>query len=135
VAGGVGTETVVTFTDRVKTGNFKICKASPESSLQSTTFSFNYSYTVNGATTTSNLSLKPGECSGLSANLPVVDANGQPITVHVSEAPTATVQVSSIVLEGAATLTASNTTTGTASFTQGNGTAALTFTNVRTPVG
>jgi hypothetical protein len=135
VAGGVGTETVVTFTDRVKTGNFKVCKASPESSLLNTTFTFTYSYTVNGATTTSNASLKPGECSGLSANIPVVDANGQPITVHVSEAPTATVQVSSIVLEGAATLTASNTGTGTASFTQGNGTASLTFTNVRTPVG
>jgi hypothetical protein len=132
--GGVATETVVTFTDRVKTGQFKICKASPEPTLQNTAFNFTSSYTVNGSTVNGTASLKPGDCSGLSAPIPVVDAQGNPITVNVTEAPTASVVISSIVVDGAGSLTASNTTTGTASFTQGNGIATITYTNVRAPV-
>jgi hypothetical protein len=135
VSGGVANETVVTFTDRVNTGQFKVCKASPESTLQGVAFSFSYNYTVNGATTSGSASLKPGECSGLSSNIPVVDANGNPITVNVTEAPTASTQIQSIVLDGAGTLTASNTSAGTASFTIGNGITTITYTNVRSPIG
>jgi hypothetical protein len=135
VAGGVATETVVTFTDRVKTGQFKICKESPEATLQNTSFSFTYSYTVNGSTVTGNPSVKPGGCSGLSLPIPVVDANGQPVTVNVTEAPTATVRVGSIVLSGAGSLVTKNEGAGTASFTTGIGNTAITYTNLRTSVG
>jgi hypothetical protein len=133
-AGGVGTETIVTFTNRVLTGQFKVCKASPESTLQNTTFNFTSSYTVNGVTVTGSAALKPGDCSALSAPIPVVDANGNPITVNVTEAPTATVEVSSIDLTGVGSLTASNKAAGTASFTTAHGISILTYTNVRTPV-
>ncbi|MBI2710371.1 MAG: hypothetical protein HYX34_11855 [Actinobacteria bacterium] len=130
--GGVADETVVTFTNRVLTGQFKICKASPDSSLQGITFSFTYSYVVNGVTTTGGTALQPGQCSALSSNIPVQDANGNPVTVNVAEQATAGTQVSSITLDGAGTLTASNTAAGSASFTIGSGFTALTYTNVRT---
>ena len=44
--GGVENETVVTFTNAVNTGQFKICKVSSEPTLQGVTFNFTYSYTV-----------------------------------------------------------------------------------------
>ena len=46
--GGVENETVVTFTNAVNTGQFKICKVSSEPTLQGVPFNFTYSYTVNG---------------------------------------------------------------------------------------
>jgi hypothetical protein len=57
--GGVENETVVTFTNAVNTGQFKICKQSPEPTLQGVTFSFIDSYTVNGHTTKSEAQLTP----------------------------------------------------------------------------
>jgi hypothetical protein len=133
--GGIGNETVVTFTNRVRTGQFKICKRSPEATLQNTTFSFTFTYQVNNEEpVTGGAQLRPGECSGLSDPIPVVDANGDPIRISVSEAPTPTVEVSSIVLAGSGTLLGSNTAAGTATFTVGEGFATLTYTNVRTPV-
>jgi hypothetical protein len=133
-AGGLANETVVTFTNRVKTGQFKICKASPESGLQDIPFSFSISYTVNGYAVNDSASLKPGECSALSDPVPVVGSNGQPITVTVQEAPVAGTEISSIVHAGAGALTSSNTSTGQATFTTGIGNTTITYTNVRTPL-
>jgi hypothetical protein len=132
--GGVANETVVTFTNRVNTGQFKLCKQSPEPTLQTTSFSFNYSYTVNGTTFVGSASLRPGECSALSLDIPVVDASGNPITVNVSEGFAPTVQVSDISLDGSGTLTARDLNAQTASFTIGQGVSTLTYTNVRTPI-
>lgn len=132
--GGVSNETVVTFTNAVNTGEFKICKASPEPSLQGVSFSFSYSYTVNGVTTTGTASLKPGQCSALSGDIPVVDPNGNPIAVGISEASTPTVQVSNISVDNG-TLAGSDLAAGTATVYVNKGFTTVTYTNVRTPVG
>jgi len=120
-------ETLVTFTDAVKTGTFKICKVSNEPTLQST--AFNFTFTGGGTA-----ALKPGECSNVSGPLPVVDANGNPTTIDVTEAPTMGTQVSNIAVTGAGALTASNNAAGTSSFTIGIGQTIDTYTNVRTPL-
>ena len=88
----------MTFTNAVATGRFKICKVSSEPTLQGVPFTFTYSYTVNGATVTGSATLQPGQCSGLSDDIPVVDQNGQPIPVTVTEAAVSQVQVSSITV-------------------------------------
>jgi hypothetical protein len=132
--GGVSNETVVTFTNAVNTGEFKICKVSPEPTLQGVSFSFGYSYTIGAVTTTGTASLQPGQCSALSGDIPVVDASGNPIAVHVSEAPTPTVQVSNISVDNG-TLAASDLGAGTATVYVNQGFTTVTYTNVRTPIG
>lgn len=131
--GGVENETVAEFTNAVNTGEFKICKVSSEPTLQSTMFHFDYTYTVNGATTTGSANLKPGQCSALSGDIPVVDPNGQPIPVYITEAPTASVQVSNIQVANG-TLAGSNYANGTATVYVNRGFTTVTYTNVRTPV-
>jgi hypothetical protein len=131
--GGVENETVVTFTNAVNTGQFKICKASPELTLQGVTFNFTFSYTVNGTTTNGTAALTPGTCSSLSGSIPVVDPNGLPIPIYVAEAATPTVQVSNIAVQNG-NLTASSLANGTATFNTLQGFSTITYTNVRTPI-
>jgi hypothetical protein len=132
--GGLENETVVTFTNAVNTGQFKICKVSSEPTLQTTTFNFTSSYTVNGVTTNGTAALTPGTCSGLSGPIPVVDPNGNPIPIYVTEAAVPTVLISNIaVLDGA--LTATNYANGTATFHTFQGFSTITYTNVRAPIG
>jgi len=131
--GGVENETVVTFTNAVNTGQFKICKVSSESTLQGVTFNFTYSYTVNGTLITGSAALVPGTCSALSAPIPVVDPNGAPIAINVTEAATPTVSVSNIAVQNG-TLTAQNTADGTATFNTNQSFSTITYTNVRTPI-
>jgi hypothetical protein len=130
--GGVENETVVTFTNAVNTGQFKICKVSSEPTLQGVTFNFSFSFSVNGVTTTGTAALTPGTCSGLSANIPVVDASDNPIDVQVKEAATPTVAISNISVSNGLEL-AANTTTGVADFNPYQGFTSVTYTNVRTP--
>jgi hypothetical protein len=132
--GGVASETVVTFTDAVNTGQLKICKVSNEPTLQGVTFNFTYSYVVNGATTNGTAALTPGNCSGLSANIPVVDQNGNPIPITVAELPQATAQVSNIAVANG-TLITSSTAAGTSTVSVNVGVTVLTYTNVRSPFG
>lgn len=127
--GGVGNETVVTFTDAVDTGRFKICKASTEPSLQNTSFVFSYSYTIGNTPFTGTVTVKPGGCSAFSGDIPVVDPNGQPIPVYVSEAAMAGVAVSGIVVDNG-NLIASNPGAGTATISVYKGATTVTFTNV-----
>ena len=68
----------MTFTNAVVTGQLKICKVSSEPTLQGVTFNFTYSYSVNGVITNGTAALTPGSCSGLSGDIPVVDAERQP---------------------------------------------------------
>jgi hypothetical protein len=131
--GGVENETVVTFTNAVATGQFKICKVSSESTLQGVPFLFSYSYTVNGATVTGTATLQPGQCSGLSGNIPVVDQNGQPIPVTVSEAAVAQVQVSTITVANGNSVS-TNPANRTATFSVNVGFTVVTFDNVRAPL-
>jgi hypothetical protein len=134
--GGVENETAVTFTNAVNTGQFKICKVSSESTLQGVPFTFNYSYTVGGSLVTGSATQTPGTCSGLSNSIPVVDPNGVPIPITVTEVATPTVAVSSIVVSNG-TATATSTANGSVTFHVNQGFTTVTYTNVRTapPVG
>jgi hypothetical protein len=131
--GGVENETVVTFTNAVATGRFKVCKVSSEPTLQGVPFLFTYSYTVNGATVTGTATLQPGQCSGLSGDIPVVDQNGHPIPVTVTESAVSQVQVSSITVANGNSVT-TNLANRTAVFSVNVGFTVVTFENVRSPV-
>jgi hypothetical protein len=96
-------------------------------------FYFTYTYTVNGNTVNGAATLKPGECSALSGDIPVVDPNGNPIPVYVTEAATPTVAVSSITVSNG-TLVTSNYGNGTATIYVNQGITTVNYTNVRTPV-
>jgi hypothetical protein len=132
-SGGVENETVVTFTNAVATGRFKICKVSSESTLQGVAFSFAFSYTVNGATVNGTASLQPGQCSSLSNDIPVVDQNGQPIPITVTEAAVSQVVVSDISVANGNSVS-TNLATRTAVFSVDVGFTVATFTNVRAPL-
>jgi hypothetical protein len=131
--GGVENETVVTFTNAVNTGQFKICKVSSEPTLQGVTFHFTYSYTVNGTPVSGTADLTPGTCSALSGNIPVVDPQGNAIPIVVNEQATPTVAVSSIVVSNG-NLTSSDLGSGRGCFTVNQGVTTITYTNVRTAV-
>jgi hypothetical protein len=132
--GGVENETVVRFTNAVNTGEFKICKQSSEPTLQNTVFQFTYSYTLGGDPITGTASLKPTQCSSLSGDIPVVDANGAPIPVNITETATPSVEVSNIAVANG-TLATDNLGDGTATIYVKQGFTSVTYTNVRTPVG
>jgi hypothetical protein len=132
--GGVESETVVTFTNAVVTGQLKICKVSTEPTLQGVTFDFTYSYSVNGVITNGTAALTPGSCSGLSADIPVVDAAGDPIPISIAEAPSPSALVSNIAVANG-TLIASNILSGTSTVSVNMGVTDVTYTNVRSPFG
>jgi hypothetical protein len=132
--GGVENETVVTFTNAVNTGQFKICKVSPEPTLQGVTFDFTYSYNVNGTPFTGTAALTPGTCSSLSGNIPVVDEGGYPVLIEVAEAATPTVAVSNIAVANG-TLYHSDPSAGTATLYVWQGVTTITYTNVRSTIG
>jgi hypothetical protein len=132
--GGVGNETLVTDTNAVNTGQFKICKTTSEPQIiGGVTFTFAWSYTVDGATTSGTVGLTPGECSGLLATIPVVDSSGNPVTVTVGEAPTAGVYVNTIVYAGNGSLVSSDAASGWSSFGIGIGVNSITYDNEVTP--
>ena len=72
--GGVGNETLVTYTNGVNTGEFKICKTSSATAdgsgllLAGDTFWYTYSYTVDGVTTvgTTSVTIPTNAVPGLS---------------------------------------------------------------------
>jgi hypothetical protein len=131
--GGVANETVLTFTNAVNTGQFKICKVSSEPTLQGVTFHFTYSYTAYGNTVTGTAAMTPGSCSGISVTVPLIDSTGLPVAVKVTEKATATVAVSDISIDNG-TIVSKDLAGGTATMNVNKGITILTFTNVRTPV-
>ncbi len=130
--GGVANETTVTFTNAVDTGQLEICKASAEPSLQSSAFDFAYSYTVDGVLTTGSAALEPGQCSGLSGAIPVVDPGGDPIPVSISETPTPTVVVTGITAANG-TVSTADPGAGTAEVFVARGVTQVTYTNALAP--
>jgi hypothetical protein len=128
--GGVENETVVTFTNAVNTGQFKICKVSSEPTLQGVTFEIDWGYL--GGLLHGSVFLKPGECSGLSVPIPVVDPNGIALNITATEVNLpASTEVSNI------TVTNGHDVTNTPPqdvFNVFQGVTTVTFTNVRTPV-
>jgi hypothetical protein len=147
--GGVGNETLVTYTNAVNTGEFKICKTTTATAdgsgvlLAGDTFDYTYSYTVDGNTTTGTTSLtiplnaQSGVivCSGLYGPIPVEQSNGNAVSVTVTEAAYPGVHVLSITYAGSGALTASSTTGQYGTFTLGEGVNTLTFDNEPNPPG
>jgi hypothetical protein len=129
--GGVENETVVTFTNAVNTGQFKICKVSPEPTLQGVTFNFTYTFTFNNNYEV-QVALTPGTCSALSAPLPVVGPDGNPLPIHIVEQATPGVVISNIHIENAAT--ASIGQNGEVTISVPQGVATVTYTNVLAPI-
>lgn len=132
--GGADNETVVTVTDAVDTGRLTICKASPEPTLQHVSFEFLYQYTVDGNAVNGVAALEPGACSALSAAIPVVDANGDPVPISIVELPWPTVWVGDIGVANG-TLVGSDLPSGTSTVNVNKGVTVVTYTNVRTPFG
>ena len=123
---------MVTFTNAVTTGQFKICKQSPEPTLQGVTFTFDFNYEVNGLGVKAEVELTPGTCSALSDPIPVVGPDGSEIPITVTEAPTPTVEISDIAIINAASSTIQGNSP-TATFSVNQGVTTITYTNVRTP--
>ena len=112
--GGVGNETVVTFTNVVEPTQFKICKqeTSADANLSGGTFSFGYSFSVDGRGTSGAVSLTIAPvsaanptglvCSGLIWGPPAIDPSGAAIPVAIWETPTSLpgVQLDSVTYQG-----------------------------------
>ncbi len=139
--GGVGNETVVTYTNSTVQGAFKICTAqtSPDAALAGDMFTYNYSYTVNGTTTTGSVTLTVpltgSSCSNLSGPIPVINANGTPVQVSVTaEPPSVTsVDLAGFMYQGSGSVVSSPvlpaTFPATATIDLGTGINIDTFTN------
>jgi hypothetical protein len=134
--GGVGNETLVTYTNAVNTGEFKICKTTSEPQIiGSVSFTFDYSYTVDGTTTIGSTSMTPGQCSGLFGPIPVLDSAGNPVQVNVTEVATAGDYVNTITYAGNGSLVSSSTAAGTSCFDLGYGVNTITYDNEVDPQG
>jgi hypothetical protein len=153
--GGVGNETVVTFTNVVEPTQFKICKqeTSADANLSGGTFSFGYSFSVDGRGTSGSVSLTIAPvsaanptglvCSGLIWGPPAIDPSGAAIPVAIWENPTSLpgVQLDSIGYQGNGALIYDGTNggadpvqvslgyTGNACIDPGAGINVVTFTN------
>ncbi len=139
--GGVGNETIATFTNAVNQGAFKICTAqtSPDANLQGSSFPYSYTYTVNGATTTGSVNLTVpltgSTCSNIIGSIPVVNANGTPVTVSVTAGvPSAiSVNLTGVQYQGSGSVISApslpSTFPATMSFSLGMGMNVTTWTN------
>jgi hypothetical protein len=116
VAGGVATETHVTFTNKAappKKGTVKVCKVAGPGVAQGTAFTF----TVGNVTTTA----QAGFCSA-ALEVSVGD-------VTVREAPSAAYQATKIEVTGAGTQKSVDLATATTVVTVAAGTTVVTYTN------
>jgi hypothetical protein len=153
--GGVGNETVVTFTNAVDPTEFKICKqeTSADANLVGSTFKFTWSFkgrdsdpdpigdvylTIAPVTATNPTGLV---CSGLIWGPPVINPDGSvtPVTVVEDSTSIAAVEVTSIVYQGNGSVGIETplpavVTGGVAGlcFDPGAGINVVTFTNGRT---
>jgi len=141
--GGVGNETLVTYTNTVNTGQFKICKTTSATAdgsgvlLAGDTFYYAYDYSVDGVLTTGTASITiplndvPGQvtCTSLFGPIPVEQSNGNPVLVEVTEESATGVHVESITYAGNGTLDSSNTAVGYISFYLGIGVNSVTYDN------
>jgi hypothetical protein len=88
---GTEPETVVTFTNRIRQGSFKICKSlgANSASLANMDFRFTWS-TQTGQSSTAFVVLKPGACSNFLGPFPILKPDGTKNVVFVDEddAPT-----------------------------------------------
>jgi hypothetical protein len=92
-AGGVGNETLVTATNKVQTGQVKVCKITEVTPGYD--YTFHTSFSVGGQWFSQDVTLTPdamgpaGEvCSYLSSPLPLIEPNGDPIAFKSEETST-----------------------------------------------
>jgi hypothetical protein len=154
--GGVGNETVVTFTNAVDPTQFKICtqETSPDANLDPASFQFNWTYSgdpdPSGSVVLTTVALSPanpqGEvCSGLFWGPPAVNPDGSTTNVVITEtaatgpdAPPLGTEASSYLYQGNGSATSNIpqviTPSGSAevTVTPGAGINVVTFTNGRT---
>ncbi len=147
--GGVGNETVVTFTNAVQMTQFKICKqeTSADANLSGSTFNFQWAF--DGQSGSVSLTIAPvtatnptGEvCSGLISGPDVVNPDGSqsPVTVTEEDTDVPAVQVTQIDYAGNGAVIPSESSTlpsappAWVTFDSGAGINVVTFTNGRTP--
>jgi hypothetical protein len=114
-------DTAVTFTNTVVTGSFKVCKAAATSNdasvfqLENATWNFAWSYTANGQAVTGSATLAVGQCSLVQTGIPVIDQNGNPTQITVTEGLSPTISTLSGVTVSQGTVSV-NTATQTATF-------------------
>jgi hypothetical protein len=128
-----GGETLVTYYNRIKKGRIKICKQivyTSQDSLGGKTFDF--AWRVDGRSGTEHL--KPGECTYVLGESNVIDANGNPTPVSVTEttpglgAPGG-YSIDSINVQFGRDPIVTNTSTGVATWNLGPDTNVVTYTN------
>ena len=159
--GGVASTTEVAFTNGVDPTTFKICKQTADSELVGATFTFYWWYggasgTTNGIAwsvpaandesdpvTLTITAVNTPVCSELQLSIPVVNPDGSPNPIRVTEeASTDNVAIADITLSGAGILESTDytagdpATPGCLTFDPGIGTGVVTFTNeyVTSPV-
>ncbi len=123
-------ETLVTYYNRIRKGRIKICKQIPytsQDSLGGKDFTFNW--TVDGKKGT--VTIKPGECTYVIGDFNIIDANGDPTPVSVTEVVPvgATWSVDSILVQFGRPIVDTNTGTGVATWSLGPDTNVVTYTN------
>lgn len=152
----IANENVVTFDNEVNTAQFKVCKQADSSAgtyLNGKTFHFTWTYTVtvNGMARTVSGTISPdltpgGACSGNISGVAVINGNGTPVKVTVTEGTTTVPQVvlNSVVVAGGGTLDSGSSTplphvvstpggsAANAAFANGEGQTIVTFINGRT---
>ena len=127
-------ETLVTFTNRIKRGQIKICKTVSTGSLDAigmTQFAFNYS--VNGGQPIAAGTAANGECILVPTDYPILQPNGNPTVIQIQEVPVPGVYVSAITYTGSGTVLGTNECGGTIQYALGNGINITTFNNVKGP--
>jgi len=148
--GGVGNETLVTYTNAVNTGEFKICKTTTATNgtngvvaLAGDTFTFTYGYRVDGALTVGDtsptipLNAQSGVivCSGILATIPVVNADGTSVSVVIMEGGFDGVYVASISYAGNGTDFEADPLHTDSVFSVGIGVNVVTYDNEPSPPG
>ena len=129
--GGVENETLVTFTNSVDTGQFKICKESSEPTLQDVYFEFKYA--IDFLNVEGSANLKPGQCSALSVPVPVVLFDEGQILINVTETIPPGVDVSQIKVANG-DVHGADLDNGVVVISVHQGITTVTFTNVREPL-
>jgi hypothetical protein len=129
---GVNGETLVTYYNRIRRGQIKICKTIPDTSSDSLggkTFDFKWTVDHQGG----SVSLKPGECSFVLGESNIIDSNAQPTQVFVQEQggpfPNGSWLIDGIAVQFARDNVQTSFTTGIATWNLGPNTNVVTYDN------
>ncbi len=129
---GINGETLVTFYNRVKLGQVKVCKLIPITS-QDTLGGKPFTYTVTIGSRAIHLGpIYPGECTSFTDAYPILTAPGVPVHVTVVEdgaTMSLVYTVTSITVSGGRNVNPPNLGTGTIDFDLGPGLNVVTYTN------